>query len=84
MKSDTNKEERGIREEDEVRLPAEPCLVVANHTCYFDPVIVAMCVDQPLCFVTGANLLCPNGLLSRIHATLFPHCCLTIFCPIIQ
>ncbi|MCD8361593.1 MAG: 1-acyl-sn-glycerol-3-phosphate acyltransferase [Lachnospiraceae bacterium] len=47
----------GIREEDEVRLPAEPCLVVANHTCYFDPVIVAMCVDQPLRYVTGENLL---------------------------
>ncbi|MCD8150978.1 MAG: 1-acyl-sn-glycerol-3-phosphate acyltransferase [Clostridiales bacterium] len=47
----------GIREEDEVRLPAEPCLIVANHTCYFDPVIVAMCVDQPLRYVTGENLL---------------------------
>lgn len=47
----------GIREEDEVKLPAEPCLVVANHTCYFDPAIVAMCVDQPLRYVTGENLL---------------------------
>ncbi|MCD7751847.1 MAG: 1-acyl-sn-glycerol-3-phosphate acyltransferase [Lachnospiraceae bacterium] len=47
----------GIRKEDEIKLPEEPCLVVANHTCYFDPLIIAMCVDQPLYFVAGANLL---------------------------
>ncbi|MCD7868627.1 MAG: 1-acyl-sn-glycerol-3-phosphate acyltransferase [Clostridiales bacterium] len=47
----------GIKKEDEIRLPKEPCLVVVNHTCYFDPLIVAMSVDQPLCFVAGENLL---------------------------
>ncbi|MCD8073878.1 MAG: 1-acyl-sn-glycerol-3-phosphate acyltransferase [Lachnospiraceae bacterium] len=47
----------GIKKEDEINLPKEPCLVVVNHTCYFDPLIVAMSVDQPLCFVAGENLL---------------------------
>ncbi len=47
----------GIHKEEEIKLPGEPCLVVANHTCYFDPLIIAMCVDQPLYFVAGANLL---------------------------
>ncbi|MCD7862589.1 MAG: 1-acyl-sn-glycerol-3-phosphate acyltransferase [Lachnospiraceae bacterium] len=47
----------GIHKEDEIRLPKEPCLVVGNHTCYFDPLIIAMCVDQPLYFVAGANLM---------------------------
>ncbi|MCD7737878.1 MAG: 1-acyl-sn-glycerol-3-phosphate acyltransferase, partial [Lachnospiraceae bacterium] len=42
--------------EEESKLPEEPCLVVANHTCYFDPLIIAMCVDQPLYFVAGENL----------------------------
>ncbi|MCD7956277.1 MAG: 1-acyl-sn-glycerol-3-phosphate acyltransferase [Lachnospiraceae bacterium] len=46
-----------MKKEDEIPLPKEPCLVVVNHTCYFDPLIVAMSVDQPLCFVTGENLL---------------------------
>ncbi len=47
----------GIRKENELRLPKEPCLIVVNHTCYFDPLIVALCVDQPICFVTAENLL---------------------------
>ncbi|MCD8348975.1 MAG: 1-acyl-sn-glycerol-3-phosphate acyltransferase [Lachnospiraceae bacterium] len=47
----------GIKKENEIGLPKEPCLVVVNHTCYFDPLIVAMSVDQPLCFVAGENLL---------------------------
>ncbi len=47
----------GIHKEDEIQLPGEPCLVVANHTCYFDPLIIAMCVDKPLYFVAGANLM---------------------------
>ncbi|MCD8326574.1 MAG: 1-acyl-sn-glycerol-3-phosphate acyltransferase [Lachnospiraceae bacterium] len=46
----------GIRKEDEIKLSEEPCLIVANHTCYFDPLIIAMCVDQPLYFVAGENL----------------------------
>ncbi|MCD7954463.1 MAG: 1-acyl-sn-glycerol-3-phosphate acyltransferase [Lachnospiraceae bacterium] len=47
----------GMKKEDEISLPKEPCLVVVNHTCYFDPLIVAMSVDQPICYVTGENLL---------------------------
>jgi len=47
----------GIKKEDELRLPKEPCLVIVNHTCYFDPLIVAMSVDQPIRFVAGENLL---------------------------
>ncbi|MCD7806398.1 MAG: 1-acyl-sn-glycerol-3-phosphate acyltransferase, partial [Lachnospiraceae bacterium] len=45
----------GIRKEEEIQLPQEPCLTVANHTCYFDPLIIAMCVDHPLYFVAGEN-----------------------------
>ncbi|MCD8104588.1 MAG: 1-acyl-sn-glycerol-3-phosphate acyltransferase [Lachnospiraceae bacterium] len=47
----------GIKKENEIRLPQESCLVVANHTCYFDPLILALCVNRPICFVTGENLL---------------------------
>ena len=47
----------GIQKDNEIRLPEEPCLIVVNHTCYFDPLIMALCVDRPICFVTAENLL---------------------------
>ncbi len=36
----------GLRKKYELALPEEPCLVLVNHTCYFAPVIVGICIKQ--------------------------------------
>ncbi|MCD8299878.1 MAG: 1-acyl-sn-glycerol-3-phosphate acyltransferase [Clostridiales bacterium] len=62
----------GIKKRDRIILPDEPCLVLANHCCYIDPIIVAISIKQPMSFVIAENLL-RNKFMAWVFTKLL-HC----------
>ncbi len=62
----------GIKKKDQLVLPDEPCLVLANHCCYIDPIIVGISIKQPVNFVITENLL-RNKFMAWVFTKLL-HC----------
>ncbi len=46
----------GMRKNEKIRLPAGPCLILANHCSFFDPLIVLSVTPQQIGFVAGDHL----------------------------
>lgn len=45
-----------ITKDDRIVLPTEPCLILANHTNFFDPLILMICLTTPICFAAEDHL----------------------------